>query len=443
AAALSSMFVFIGLATKTAGLVMMALHAGLWLRHPAIVDDSTWVALVVLGWTMILPCDQWWSVDAWRARGRGERMSRTAYTSWAWIGPLILLGCCLMRTSSLGALGVRAPFLDGPSLGVALRDAVELRPLARALLQVDASRLATLSGVLHGLALLGAALFVMPRRVRATRIIGGVAFTASAVVSTALVATPPLWWTLLAVVLGLQQPPEGAQSQRSRTSSSRSLEQVLGLVARECVGIVASVALIVMFVATGMRTMARTDADPQRGWMTSDDDARRAAILRATARSSVSAVSLGPWSRLKIVTQEVELVGTDRIGDPYRWRGGAWRGRAVSSDAALEGVEPGEDDGRGSDLRSRYERTMLARLADQLYTYGAIEVERMVWGSPQAMKDCSKIKETSRCMEIVELRVRSRSASEELRLGPAEVVYTGRRASPGRVALVPRGGTRR
>lgn len=439
---LASIFVLVGFATKTAGVAMVILEAGLLLRHPALVDTASSLGLAVLVWILVLPCDSRGSVDAWLASRRGERRPSTAQTTWAWIGPVALLACCLVGGTNSGEV-LRIPFGGGASAGVALRDGVDLSALGRATLHWNQEQIGALSGTLHGLALVGAALFLSPWQVRWTRRVGGLLLLGSGVISSALVATPVLWWAIFAIVAGLQRSPVQSSHERSRGAAGGSLERMLGLFTREVVGFTMTFGIVGWLVVVGVSANDRPDASTRQGAWTSVADARRGALLRMDAPSPFESVAVGPWFRLEVVVAEVSLLATDGSGSRYRWRDRAWAALEVDDHSGQPGDdEPGETRS-STGAASRHEGVVLARIAEHLYTYGAIELERMVWGAGEDSKSCAASKEPSFCIDTIELHVRRRVESAAMGLGDAEVVYTGRRSSPGRVALTPREGLNR
>ena len=422
-AVLAGVLFLLGFMTKLAGVALLVLQKGLVVRHPAAMDAASCVGLAALAWVLVSPCDVRGSVDAWMA-GRGGRWGPTkVQTTWAWVAPVGVLGGCL--TAGILGEAIRIPFGGGDSIGVAAREAIELSVLGDAALRWSESQIHGLSGALHGLALVGAVSLFCPWRVGLVRNIGGASFLVSAIVSSVVVPTSLMWWTMAAVVAGSQHGGEGAAKERSRAPRDSSAERLARLLIRECAGLALTLGLVALTVgaAAGLRAPADSRLPPQR-W-TSREDAQRGALLRVDRPARLVSVAVGPWPKLEVPTARVSLIGTTRAGAKYRWRDAAWQ-------------ELDEGLGEPSGLRGRHEQTMLARLYEHLYTYGAIELERMVWNGQDRGASCEGDVQDSACIVTIELREYRRTQSTSLELGDPRVVYTGTRDSPERVALIPR-----
>ncbi len=433
-AALAGLLFLLGFATKPAGVALLVLQLGLVVRHPAAMDAAGCFGLAALAWVLVSPCEVRGSVDGWTA-GRGGRWGPSrVQTTWAWVAPVGILACCL-TSGSLGE-AIRVPFGDGDSIGVAVREGVELWVVGDAALRWSESQVHGLSGALHGLALVGAVSLFCPWRVGLVRKIGGVSLLVSALVSSLVVPTSLMWWTMLAVVAGSQHGGEDAAKERSRAPRDSSAERLARLLIRECAGLTLTLGLVVFMVGAAAGKRAPVDSrSPPRRW-TSQEDAQRGALLRVDRPARLVSVAVGPWPHLEVVTARVSLFGTTAAGVWHRWRDAAWqelnggkREQPAPPTAGL--VEP-------TGLRGRREQTALARLYEHLYTYGAIELERMVWSGQDRGASCEGDVQDSACIVTIELREYRRTQSTSLERGDARVVYTGARDSPERVALVPR-----
>ncbi len=433
-AALAGFLFLLGFVTKPAGVALLVLQMGLVFRHPAAIDAAGCFGLAALAWVLVSPCGMRGSVDAWTAGRAGRWGPSRVQTTWAWVAPVGILACCL--TSGRLDEAIRLPFGDGASIGVAVREGIELSVLGDAALLWSESQIYSLSGVLHGLALVGAVSLFCPWQVGIVRKVGGALLLVSALVSSLVVPTCVMWWTMIAVVAGLQHGGEDPAKERSRAPRDSVTERRARLLVRECAGLALTLGLVAMMVgaAAGQRAPVDSRSPPQR-W-TSQEDAQRGALLRVDRSARLVSVAVGPWPHLEVVTARVSLFGTTAAGVRHRWRDAAWqeldegkREQPAPPTAGL--VEP-------IGLRGRREQTALARLYEHLYTYGAIELERMVWSGQDRGSSCEGGVQDATCIETIELREYRRTKSTSLELGDGRVVYTGTRDSPERVALVPR-----